>query len=127
LRPPADLVGARLARARNPLPNGSLDGLRVGARPTPTENPLEEHQRIRASGWSGRVIPTFRPDAVVNIQTGYAGQIQHLSQVSGVDVTDYRSYIAALEQRQHFFKHMGATATDHAAQTAYTERLSERE
>ncbi|HYU71664.1 MAG TPA: glucuronate isomerase [Ktedonobacteraceae bacterium] len=88
---------------------------------------LEDHQRIRASGWSGRVIPTFRPDAVVNIQTGYAAQIQYLSQVSGVDVTDYRSYIAALEQRRHFFKHIGATATDHAAQTAYTERLSERE
>jgi glucuronate isomerase len=88
---------------------------------------LEEHQRIRASGWSGRVIPTFRPDAVVNIQADYAEQIQLLGQVSGVDVTDYRSYIAALEQRRRFFKSMGATATDHAALTAYTQRLSERE
>ena len=88
---------------------------------------LEEHQRIRASGWPGRVIPTFRPDAVVNIQADYAEQIQLLSQVSSVDVTDYRSYIAALEQRRRFFKSMGATATDHAALTAYTQRLSERE
>lgn len=89
---------------------------------------LQEHQQIRASGWSGRVIPTFRPDAVVNIATeGYAENIQLLSQVAGVDVTDYRSYIAALEQRRRFFKEMGATATDHAAQKAYTERLSERE
>jgi len=88
---------------------------------------LEAHQRIRASDWSGRVIPTFRPDTVVNIQAGYAGHIQRLSQVSGVDVTDYRSYIVALEQRRGFFKTMGATATDHAATTAYTERLSERE
>lgn len=88
---------------------------------------LEEHQRIRSSGWSGRVIPTFRPDAVVNIQAGYAEQIQRLSQVSGVDVIDYRSYLTALEQRRHFFKELGATATDHAALTAYTERLSEHE
>jgi glucuronate isomerase len=88
---------------------------------------LEDHQRIRDSDWSGRVLPTLRPDAVVNIQPGYAEQIQRLSQVSGVDVTDYRSYIAALEQRRRFFKQMGATATDHAAFTAYTEQLSERE
>lgn len=88
---------------------------------------LEYHQQIRASGWSGRVIPTFRPDAVVNIQAGYAEQIQALSDASGVDVTDYRSYLTALEQRRRFFKEMGATATDQAALTAYTERLSERE
>lgn len=88
---------------------------------------LTDHQRIRASNWSGRVIPTFRPDAVVNIQEGFAEQIQQLSQVSGINVVHYTSYLAALEQRRHFFKELGATATDHAALTAYTERLSERE
>ncbi len=88
---------------------------------------LKDHQRIRTSGWSGRVIPTFRPDAVVNIQADFAVQIQQLSNVSGVNVVNYHSYIVALEQRRHFFKEMGATATDHAALTAYTERLSEHE
>ncbi len=88
---------------------------------------LEDHQLLRDSDWSGRVIPTLRPDAVINIQADYAEQIQQLSRVSGVTVTDYRSYIAALEQRRQFFKHMGAMATDHAALTAYTERLSEQE
>ncbi len=88
---------------------------------------LEDHQRIRASGWPGRVIPTFRPDAVVNIQADYADQIQLLSHVSGVNVVDYNSYRSALEQRRQFFKKMGATATDHAALTAYTEQLGERE
>jgi glucuronate isomerase len=86
---------------------------------------LEDHRRIRASGWPGRVVPTFRPDAVVNIQPGFAAQIRRLSEVSGIDVTGYPSYIAALEQRRSFFKEMGATATDHAAETAYTERLGE--
>lgn len=87
---------------------------------------LTDHQRIRDSDWSGRIVPTFRPDAVINIQPGYAEQIQLLSQVSGITVTDYHSYIEALQQRRRFFKQMGATATDHAAATAYTERLSER-
>ncbi len=70
------------------------------------------------------MIPTFRPDAVVNLDTeGWLGNINKLTEMSGVQVKDYRSYIAALEQRRHFFKTMGAKATDHAAVTAYTERL----
>ena len=88
---------------------------------------LEEHQRIRDSGWNGRVIPTMRPDAVVNIQSDYAEQIQQLGSISNINVIDYHSYIKALEQRRRFFKEMGATATDHAALTAYTEHLSEHE
>lgn len=89
---------------------------------------LEYHQAIRESGWSGRIIPTFRPDAVVNIDSeGWQDNIAKLSDVSGVQIHDYRSYIQALEQRRSFFKAMGATATDHAALTAYTEILSDSE
>jgi glucuronate isomerase len=40
-------------------------------------------------------------------------EIDRLSQASGVDVMDYRSYLRALEQRREFFRSMGATATDH--------------
>ena len=89
---------------------------------------LDQHQAIRDSGWNGRIIPTFRPDAVVNIdQDGWRENIDLLSEVSGVAVRDYESYIHALEQRRVFFKSMGATATDHAAITAYTEVLSQAE
>jgi glucuronate isomerase len=89
---------------------------------------LEYHRAIRESDWPGRVIPTFRPDKVINCNMeDYAGQIELLSLVSGVAVSDYRSYIAAIEQRRRFFKELGATATDSAAMTAYTERLSDFE
>lgn len=89
---------------------------------------LEHHQAIRSSGWDGRIVPTFRPDAVVNIDAeGWAQNIDTLSDVSGVNVTDYASYIQALEQRRAFFKSMGATATDHAAVTPYTGTLTDVE
>jgi glucuronate isomerase len=88
---------------------------------------LDHHRAIRESGWDGRIIPTLRPDAVVNIAEGYRERIELLSQVSGIPVRDYRSFLAALEQRRAFFKTLGGTATDHAAQTAYTERLSGQE
>ena len=89
---------------------------------------LAHHQAIGESGWSGRILPTFRPDAVVNIDMdGWREQIDLLSQVSGVDVVDYPGFIQALEQRRAFFKSMGAKATDHAALTAYTEVLTDQE
>lgn len=101
--------------------------IEVLATTDPATASLEEHRCLRGSDWSGRVIPTFRPDAVVNIQAGYVTQIQALSQVTGMEVHDYRSYLAALEQQRRTFKELGATATDHAAPTAYTGRLSEQE
>ena len=89
---------------------------------------LQHHRAIRELGWTGRVVPTFRPDAVVNIDTvGWEDHIQRLSAVSGVDVHDYRSFVDALMERRAFFKSMGATATDHAALTALTERLTHSE
>lgn len=89
---------------------------------------LEQHRALRASGWAGRVVPTFRPDAVVNLDTpGWSAHIEQLSAVAGVDVHDYASFIEALAQRRAFFKSMGATAADHAALTAFTEWLTPAE
>ena len=86
---------------------------------------LAQHQAIRDSGWGGRIIPTFRPDAVVNIDAAdWRENIELLGEVSGVDISDFGNYIQALEQRRQYFKLMGATATDHAALTAYTESLN---
>ncbi len=86
---------------------------------------LEQHQAIRESGWGGRVIPTFRPDALAHIALpGWREQIELLREVSGEPVHEYASFIRALEGRREFFKSLGATATDHAALTAYTNRLS---
>jgi glucuronate isomerase len=89
---------------------------------------LEHHQTIRQSGWRGRVLPTFRPDGVVNFDApNWKANIAKLSEVSGINVVDYKSFTRALEQRRVFLKSMGATATDHAALTPATAELSEVE
>lgn len=89
---------------------------------------LPHHQTIRKSGWKGRVVPCFRPDAVVNLDAAnWRKNIQALGMASKIEVKSYKTYIAALENRRAFFKRMGATATDHAATTAYTGDLSPRQ
>jgi glucuronate isomerase len=89
---------------------------------------LEQHLAIARSGWHGKILPTFRPDGVVNLDTpGWRANIKTLCQVSGVDVVDCRSFLQALEQRRAFFKSMGATATDHAAISPATTELTPAE
>ena len=88
-------------------------------------NSLEHHRDIRASGWNGRIIPTFRPDAVVNLDAPHwRANIEKLSQASNIDIGDFASYIRALEQRRDFFRSIGAKATDHAATTPATAELT---
>ena len=89
---------------------------------------LEHHRAIRESGWKGRVVPTFRPDGVVNIdRPDWREHINRLADVCGFEINSTSRLIQALEQRRAYFKEMGATATDHAALTPYTAELSEPE
>ena len=91
-------------------------------------DPLLHHRAIRDSGWKGRVLPTFRPDAVINLSTaGWHDHVNALGKVSKIAVDSYPKFIAALENRREFFKTMGAKATDHAALTPHTEELSRQE
>ena len=85
---------------------------------------LEYHQAIKASGWKGRVLPTFRPDAVVDAEfLGFQDNLKKLGEVSGEDVSNWKGYLAALRSRRAFFKKNGATATDHGHLTAQTADL----
>ena len=86
---------------------------------------LEHHRAIRASGWGGRVIPTFRPDAVFRIAAAeWSSELECLGQASGASISNYESFVAALESRRAFFKSLGATATDHAVVEPFASRLS---
>jgi glucuronate isomerase len=85
---------------------------------------LEHHKAVRSSDWEGRILPTFRPDKVVNpAMPRWQEQIANLSEVSGIDITSYRKFIEALENRRAYFKENGAAASDHAALTAAVDLL----
>ena len=89
---------------------------------------LEYHKAMRASGWKGRVLPTFRPDSVVDAEyAGFVQNIEKLGALTGENVGTYKGYLNALRSRRAFFKSMGATATDHGHLTAQTADLSDQE
>ncbi len=88
-------------------------------------DPLDLHEKIRRSGWPGRVVPCFRPDAVIDIShPGWKSEIEALGKAVGMEITSYRKFIGALEDRRKFFRSMGALSTDQAVLFPYTAELS---
>ena len=92
-----------------------------------TDSPLdtlEYHKAIRESGWKRRVLPTFRPDSVIDAEyVGFVENIEKLGAITGENVGTFKGYLNALRARREFFKSMGATATDHGHLTAMTADL----
>ncbi|MEZ4629234.1 MAG: glucuronate isomerase [Deinococcales bacterium] len=84
---------------------------------------LTPHAKLQAEGFNIR--PTFRPDALVNLQTaGWPKNLEKLAEVAKQDIHDYQSFLTALATRRQFFKDLGATATDHASLWADGEPLA---
>ncbi len=89
---------------------------------------LAFHQQIRESGWQGRILPTFRPDGVININSpNWRENIYRLETITNRPISNFKSFVVALEERRTFFKEMGAVAADHSALTPFTTVLSAQE
>lgn len=91
-------------------------------------DPLEQHRAIRDSGWRGRVITTYRPDAVVDPESaGFADQLAQFGAITGEDVSHWGGYLRAHQNRRAYFRQAGATATDHGHLNATTADLAPQE
>jgi glucuronate isomerase len=89
---------------------------------------LAEHGALAASEPGFRIRPTFRPDAVVALDAaGWRDAVSELEVAVDRQVGDYATFVDALAERRAAFKALGATATDHAATSADTTRLTDRE
>ena len=89
---------------------------------------LRWHAAIRDSGWPGRVVPAYRPDAVVDPDfEGFAGNLDRLGEITGCDTGTWAGYLEAHRARRAFFREYGCTSSDHGHPTARTEDLSPAE
>ena len=91
-------------------------------------DPLDHHRAIRDSGWGGRVVTTYRPDAVVDPEfEGFADNLARLGALTGEDCGGWQGYLAAHRNRRAFFRQHGATATDHGHPSPATANLAPAE
>jgi glucuronate isomerase len=89
-----------------------------------TDSPLdtlEHHRELRESNFAGRVIPTFRPDSVVDPDfNGFQENLTRLGKITREETTNWKGYLSALRKRRQEFRKLGCTATDHGHPTAAT-------
>jgi glucuronate isomerase len=92
-----------------------------------TDSPLDslvEHKAIRESKWKARILPTFRPDPVVDPEfPGFAKNMVKLGEKTGEDTSTWVGYLDALWCMRARFRELGCTATDHGHPTARTSNL----
>ena len=111
-------------------PRALLDRFRVECLSTTDAagSSLAEHRALAELEPGFRIRPTFRPDAVVALDAGgWRDALSELEVAADREVGHYASFVEALAERRAAFKMLGATATDHAATSADTTRLADRE
>ena len=96
-----------------------------------TESPidtLEHHQTLQAGDWSGRIVTTYRPDAVVDPEhIDFRAAMNRFAELTDEDVYGWEGYLQAHRKRRRTFIELGATASDHGHPSAATADLSSRE
>ena len=124
-----DEISARLATpGYRPLALLDRFDLEIIATTDHAWDPLAHHADLAARGWGERVVPTFRPDRLLEIaRPGWRGDVEALAERSGVAISAYRDFVEALERRREAFVAAGARATDHGHLSADTTPMSEPE
>ncbi|CAI9407747.1 glucuronate isomerase [Aestuariimicrobium sp. T2.26MG-19.2B] len=84
-----------------------------------TDDPCDDlvHHRKLAddASFTRRVVPTFRPDKYLEpFRDDWNELTDRLAEVSGVDISSYSGWVAAMENRRAYFKANGAVSTDHS-------------
>jgi glucuronate isomerase len=125
-----DQVADRLAKDGY-RPRALYDRFRIQVLAT-TDDPCDDlsaHAALAADPtWSGRVIPTFRPDRYLEPgQPGWRDAVTRLAEVADLDTGDYAGFVRALEARRRYFVAHGAVSADHSHVDVRTDPLEPAE
>jgi len=123
-----DAIAAALATAGyRPRALYERFGIEVIATTDSALDDLAQH-RAAQENWTGRVVPTYRPDSIVDpLFEGFAKNLDRLGEITGCDTGTWVGYLEAHRARRAFFIEIGATATDHGHPTAQTADLTQSE
>lgn len=130
----SDIIYDQIAEAlRTPAfrPRALFDRFNISIMAT-TDDPIDDlspHQALAADDtFSGRVLPTFRPDRYFELaRSDWPTLVGQLGEVSGIDTGSYAGFISAIENRRQYFKDNGGVSTDHSHIDAGTAPLEDVE
>lgn len=122
-----DEIADKLARPGF-RPRALFDQFRIQVLAT-TDDPVDDlapHDALAAdAAFTGRVIPTFRPDKYLEpARADFRALTDALGEAAGVDAGTYDGHLAAMRERRQFFREHGAVSSDHSHADVGTERLT---
>ncbi|HEX7349810.1 glucuronate isomerase [Brachybacterium sp.] len=125
-----DALAEKLARPEF-RPRALFDQFKIEVMAT-TDDPVDDlapHDALAADdSFTGRVIPTFRPDKYLEAgRPDFSMLTDALGEAAGVDVGTYEGYHEAMRVRRQYFRDHGAVSSDHAHIDPGTERLSDED
>ena len=90
---------------------------------------LEHHIRTRESGFEIRMLPTWRPDKAMAVESpeSFRAYIEKLSETSGVTIAAFDDVVEALHKRHQFFEAQGCKLSDHGIEEFYAEDYTQAE
>jgi glucuronate isomerase len=96
-----------------------------------TDDPVDslEHHDGMSGDPALKVLPTFRPDAALDVEHPAAlnSWIEKLSIAAGIEIAGWRDFIDALRRRHDFFHQRGCRASDHGIEEPYAEDCTDGE
>ena len=90
---------------------------------------LEYHQAIKKDGFEVAVLPAWRPDKAMMIESPdfFNDYVDQLGEVANVEIDSFDAFMVALDKRHQFFHDNGCRLSDHGLDTAFAENYTEAE
>ena len=90
---------------------------------------LEHHQKIKNDGFEIKVLPAFRPDRAMNVDSAavFNDYLSKLEAVTNSNIGSYNEFLDALKSRHDFFATMGCSVSDHGLEQIYVEDYTQSE
>jgi len=89
-----------------------------------TDDPVDDlnwHRQIREDGFEVKVLPAWRPDKAMAVEhpAAFLEYVRKLARTAGLKVTDFPSFMKALQKRHDFFHAEGCRLSDHGIERFY--------
>lgn len=89
---------------------------------------LEHHRAIRTTPLKTRVLPTWRPDKAMAIESSdYNNYLSRLEAASNTTILSFKDLLSALQKRHDYFAAEGCRVSDHGLTTFYASPYTDAE
>ncbi len=93
-----------------------------------TDDPIDSlshHKKCREDGYEVQILPTFRPDNIIEIdKEGFVNYIEKLSEITSISITSFELLLDAVNNRGDYFHANGCRLSDHGLSFVYAEEFT---